>query len=95
MKLEEVLDSMDHEVWVRVRPHVLSSTDDVVLPDVVVWSADWIGGGADDPLIPKKLKNYLNWGAGDLSIETWPVGRRKRTPMIVVHAYHCSAEERA
>ena len=36
MKLKQVLDLLDHEVWVRVRPN----GDDK--RDVVFWSADWL-----------------------------------------------------
>jgi len=92
MTLEEVLDLMDHEVWVRVRPHKRGPTDEVILPDVVVWSADWIGGGGNAPFVPEELKDYLGWGADDLSIEYHPTGRQKPTPMIVVHAYQYNTE---
>lgn len=92
MTLKEVLNLMDHEVWVRVRPHVRGPTDETILPDVVIWSADWIGGGVDDPLIPKELKDYLDWDADDLSIEYRPTGRQKPTPMIVVNAYDYAQE---
>lgn len=95
MTLMEVLNLMDHEVWVRVRPHKRGPTDEAILPDIVVWSADWIGGGVDGPFVPKELKDCLDWGADDLSIEVHPTGRQKPTPMIVVHAYQYGAEESA
>jgi len=87
MTLEEVLDLMDHEVWVRVRPHKRGPTDEVILPDVVVWSADWIMNSFLPPETGVELGKYLAWGADDLSIEYHPTGRQKPTPMIVVHAY--------
>lgn len=71
MTLEQVLDLMDHEVWVRVRPHKRGPTGEVILPDIVVWSADWIGGGGVSPSVPEELKGYLYWGADDLSVETY------------------------
>jgi len=91
MTLKEVLDLMDHEVWVRVRVH---GTDGKTR-DLVLWSADWIGGGEDDPGMPDGLTDVLGWDADDLSIEFHPTGRRKPTPMIVVNAYQCGAEEPA
>lgn len=94
MTLKEALDLMGHNVWVRVRPHVRGSADEDVMPDIIVWSADWIGGGVDDSFVPKELRDYLDWGADDLSIECHPVGRQKPTPMIVVNVYPCPAEAR-
>ena len=88
MTLREVLDLMDHEVWVRVRVHDAGDKT----RDLVLWSADWIGGGIEDPLLPKELKDYLDWNADDMSIEYHPTGRQKPTPMIVVNAYDCAQE---
>jgi hypothetical protein len=91
MTLEEVLDLMDHEVWVCVRVH---DADDKTR-DLVLWSADWIGGGIEDPGMPDGLADVLECDADDLSIECHPIGRKKPTPMIVVHAYQYGAEEPA
>lgn len=93
MTLEEVLNLMDHEVWVRVRPHTWGPGGEEIHEDMVLWSADWIGGGVDDPFMPKGLKDHLDWDADDLSIETHPMGRQKPTPMIVVHAYKYETKE--
>lgn len=55
--------------------------------DLVLWSADWAGGGEDDPGMPERLAGVLECCADDLSIEDHPTGRQKPTPMIVVNAY--------
>lgn len=86
MTLREVLDLMDHEVWVRVRVHDASEKT----RDLVLWSADWIGGGEDDPGVPDGLKAVLDWDGNDLSIEMR--NDLERTgfiiiPMLVVNAY--------
>lgn len=90
MTLEEVLDLMDHEVWVRVRPHRRDPPDEAVLPDVVVWSADWIM----QKYLPDELGQYLRWGADDISVEMHDdpelrgtPGPKDRVPMLVVNAY--------
>lgn len=90
MTLKEVLDLMDHEVWVRVRVH---DADDKTR-DLVLWSADWIGGGIEDPGMPDGLADILDWEADDLSVEQHftPDGTEAQ---IVVNAYQCGAEEPA
>ena len=102
MTLKEVLNLMDHEVWVRVRPHKRGPTDETILPDIVIWSADWIGGGGISPYTPEELKDYLDWGADDLSVEMHDdpelqgtLGPQHEVPMIVVNAYQYGAEEPA
>ena len=85
--VREVLNLMDHEVWVRVRVNDGREKDPA--NDLVLWSADWIGGGEDDPGIPKGLVDVLEWNADDLSVEmhdnpdnpAWHI-----MPMIVINA---------
>ena len=85
MTLRNVLDLLDHEVWVRVRPY---KNYENPADDAVFWSADWIGGGVDDPFIPKEIKTCLDWEADDLSIETHPNPEDgEDVPMLVVNAY--------
>lgn len=86
MTLREVLNLLDHEVWVRVRIHDGREKDPA--NDLVLWSADWIGGGGDDPGMPKGLSDVLEWDADDLSIELreTPGNPLLVLPMIVVHA---------
>ena len=93
MTLKEVLDLMDDEVWVRVRVH---GTDGKTR-DLVLWSADWIGGGEDDPGMPDGLTDVLGWDADDISIEMHEDSGRPGyvAPMLVVNAYQCGAEEPA
>jgi len=85
MTLEEVLNLMDHEVWVRVRVNDGRKKDPA--NDLVFWSADWIGGGLADPGMPTGLEDYLDLDADDLSIERHPTDGQKSTPMIVVNVY--------
>lgn len=85
MTLEEVLNLMDHEVWVRVRINDGREKDPD--NDLELWSADWIGGGLADPGMPTGLEDYLDCGADDLSIECHPTDGQKSTPMIVVNVY--------
>ena len=83
MKVREVLNLMDDEVWVRVRVNDVRGVYDLVL-----WSSDWIGGGKDDPGMPERLADVLEWDADDLTVELHTdVGPRK-VPMIVVNAYN-------
>lgn len=81
MTVQDVLNLMDHEVWVCVRVHGAGGKT----RDLVLWSADWIGGGIEDPGMPDGLKDVLEWDADDLSVET--DRRRRPTLMIVVNAY--------
>ena len=82
MKVREALNLMDDEVWVRVRVNDVHGVYDLVL-----WSSDWIGGGKDDPGMPERLADVLEWDADDLTVELHAdVGPRK-VPMIVVNAY--------
>lgn len=87
MTLKEVLDLMDHEVWVRVR--INDGGEKNPADDLVLWSADWIGGGPTDPFIPKGLTDILEWDADDLSIEMRKDPERPgfTVPMLVVNAY--------
>lgn len=73
MTVRNVLDHLDHEVWVRVRPPTGG--------DLVIWSADWIG----DYGWPDELKDYLGCDADYICIELHenPEGGDE-TPMIVV-----------
>ena len=82
----KVLNLMDHEVWVRVRVNDGREKDPA--NDLVLWSADWIGGGEDDPGMPDGLADVLDWNADDLSIELHgdPDNPEKTSPMLVVNA---------
>lgn len=85
MTLREVLNLMDHEVWVRVR--INDGKKKNPGKDLVLWSADWHGGGEDDPGMPDGLKAVLDWDGDDLSVENY-VGPNGLAQMIVVNAYH-------
>lgn len=81
MTLRQFLNILDHEVWVRVRPH--GPVRDK--PDIVLWSADWIGGSG----YPDKVEKYLECEADDLSIEFHPDPEDPDgtiVPMLVVYA---------
>ena len=85
--VRKVLNLMDHEVWVRVRVNDGREKDPA--NDLVLWSADWIGGGEDDPGMPDGLADVLDWDADDLSVElhdTTGIYSWKTAPMIVVNA---------
>ena len=84
--VRKVLNLMDHEVWVRVRVNDGREKDPAY--DLVLWSADWIGGGEDDPGIPNGLDKVLEWNADDLSIELHkdPDNPERTSPMLVVNA---------
>ena len=85
--VRKVLNLMDHEVWVRVRVNDGREKDPA--NDLVLWSADWIGGGEDDPGMPDGLADVLDWDADDLSVElhdTTDSSACKTAPMIVVNA---------
>ena len=84
--VRKVLNLMDHEVWVRVRVNDGREKDPD--NDLVLWSADWIGGGEDDPGIPDGLVDVLDWNADDLSIELHrdPDNPERISPMLVVNA---------
>lgn len=83
MTLKEVLNLMDHEVWVRIRVHdAVGKTRDLVL-----WSADWIGGGIEDPGMPDGLAGVLEWDADDLSVERHPAPDGPEM-QIVVNVYN-------
>lgn len=91
MTVRDVLDLMDDEVWVRVRVNDADGKTN----DLVLWSADWIGGGEDDPGMPDGLADVLGWDADDLSIEMYDdpefqgiPGPEDRVPMLVVNAYN-------
>lgn len=101
MILKEVLDLMDDEVWVRVRVNDAGGKTN----DLVLWSADWIGGGEDDPGMPDGLGDVLEWDADDLSIGMYDdpemyedpefggtPGPEDRVPMLVVNVYSCGGE---
>lgn len=81
MTLKEVLNLMDHEVRVCVRVHGAGGKT----RDLVLWSADWIGGGEDDPGMPDGLKDVLEWDADDVSVEMYD-GPEDRVPTLVVNA---------
>ena len=78
---------MDHEVWVRVRINDGREKDPA--NDLVLWSADWIGGGENDPGMPDGLSDVLDWNADYLSVERhknpdYPT--RGVTSMLVINA---------
>lgn len=80
MTLRDILNLMDHEVWVRV---MLCGRDK---PDIVLWSADWIGGSG----YPDEIEEYLEYDADDMSTELHQNPERRRIalePMIVVCVY--------
>jgi hypothetical protein len=82
MTLRQVLGLLDHEVWVRVRPH--GPVRDK--PDIVLWSADWIGGSG----YPDEVEKYLECEADDLSVELHPDPESPDgafVSMLVVYAY--------
>ena len=86
MTVREALNLMDDEVWVRVRVNDGREKDPA--NDLVLWSADWIGGGEDDPGIPDGLADVLDWNADYLSIELHrdPDNPERISPMLVVNA---------
>lgn len=81
MTLKQFLNTLDHEVWVRVRPHHLGHAKS----DIVLWSADWIGGSG----YPDEVEKYLECEVDDLSAELHPdpEGIEALVPMLVVYAY--------
>lgn len=81
MTLKQVLDLLDHEVWIRVRPHGLIRDK----PDILMWSADWIGGSG----YPDEVEKYLECEADDLSVGIYPDPDPNGgiVPMLVVYAY--------
>lgn len=81
MTLKQFLNTLDHEVWVRVRPHHLGHAKS----DIVLWSADWIGGSG----YPDEVEKYLECEVDDLSAELHPdpEGVEALAPMLVVYAY--------
>lgn len=86
--VRDVLNALDHEVWVRVRTDGDEGTGD---KDIVVWSADWIG----DNGCPDDLPKYLDWEADYLSIEVHKDPERGRNvPMLVVPAWSRGLEEK-
>lgn len=83
MTLRQFLNTLDHEVWVRVRrpPGPVRAE-----PDIVLRSADWIGGSG----YPGEVEKYLGCEADDLSVELHPDPENPGgafVPMLVVHAY--------
>jgi hypothetical protein len=84
MTLKQVLGLLDHEVWIRVRPHGPIRDK----PDIVMWSGDWIGASG----YPDEVEKYLECEADDLSAELHPDpeapddGSVAIVPMLVVYA---------
>lgn len=78
MTVRDVLNLMDHEVWVRIRPDGESE-------DMVLWSADWIGGDYNSECVDP----YLDWDGDDISIEMRkdPDHPGSDVPMLVVRAF--------
>ena len=89
MTVREVLNLMDDEVWVRVRVNDVHGVYDLVL-----WSSDWIGGGEDDPGMPERLADVLEWDADDLTVELHADVGTEKIPMLVVNAYNYFQEKR-
>lgn len=90
MTLRQFLNTLDHEVFVRVRPHDLMRDK----TDIVMWSADWIGGSG----YPDEVEKYLECEANDLSVELHPDPENPDgafVPMLVVYAYTFAKPEPA
>lgn len=87
MTVREVLNLMDNEVWVRVRVNDVHGVYDLVLR-----SSDWIGGGEDDPGMPERLADVLEWCSDDLTVELHADIGPEKVPMIVVNAYPVTDE---
>lgn len=83
MTVREVLNLMNAEVWVRVRVNDVHGVYDLVL-----WSTYWIGGGKDDPSMPERLADVLEWDADDLTVELHADVGPGKVPMLVVNAYN-------
>lgn len=88
MTVREFLNTLDHEVWAKVRPN---KTEIAALfrserkDDIFFWSADWIGG---DPETIARLAPYLDWTADDVVAEVLDYPDREHpVPVIVVCAY--------
>ena len=80
MTVREILNLLDHEVWVRVRPVGMSRSK----PDLVFFSADWHGNA----YLPKQLEKYLDWDGDDMYVDMYkdPEDRSKKVPMLVICA---------
>lgn len=80
MTVYNVLRLLDHEVWAEVVPE--DNKGDGL--DLMVWSADWIGGSD----YPQDLKRFLDWVVDDIRVKvgTDPETHR-RTPVLVIPAY--------
>ena len=80
LKVRDVLNLLDHEVWVEVLPMGVT----VKGLDLMVWSADW----HCDQYWPEDLEGFLDWEADDIRVK---VGTNpethKRTPVLVIPAY--------
>lgn len=79
MKLKELLDSLDHEVWLRC-----ANSDGSEL--FTAWSADWIGGHDETH---KEAEPWLDYEVDDVAIGNFvdPEYRRAYTSMISCTLY--------
>ena len=79
MKVRDILNHLDDEVWVEVVPENGEGKG----LDLMVWTADWIGGA----YWPEDLNRFLGWEVDGIRIK---MGRSpetgKRTPVLVVPA---------
>ena len=76
MKVEELLNELDHEVWARVEPKSRKT-------GLMVWSADW----HCNEYLPRGLDKYRSWEVADVYVE---VGKDpetgKQTAILVIPA---------
>jgi hypothetical protein len=87
MKLKELLDSLDHEVWLRC-----ANPDGSEL--FTVWSADWIGGHGETH---KEVEPWLDYEVDDVAVGNFidPEYRRSYTSMITCTLYPPKAPQDA
>ena len=79
LKVRDVLNHLDHEVWAEVVPEEGKGKG----LDLTVWSADWHG----DQYHPD-VDKFLDWIVDDIRVKvgTSPETHR-RTPVLVIPAY--------
>ena len=65
MKVVELLNELDHEVWVRVEPETRKT-------GLMVWSADLICNA----YLPRGFGKYIGWEVNDVYVE---IGKNPET----------------